>query len=102
MRVFLIMLMVLIQRYPQSKIDSFYPECGIVIAVDYYEGHEAWDSKVTFQTGNGNMFSYWGGEDMEVGDVIACIMDDKGTPEVSDDEVISVRYCSPVNVIITD
>lgn len=83
-------------------ISSYYPECGIVTDVTLEDGREIWDSKVTFQTMNGNLFSFYGGEDLEEGDVIALIMNDNGTLNVDDDIVIDVRYCSPVNVVITE
>ena len=82
-------------------ISSYYPECGIVTDVTLEDGREEWDTTVTFQTMNGNLFSFYGGEDLEVGDVIALIMNDNGTLEVTDDIVIDVKYCSPINVNIT-
>lgn len=85
---------------PATKIDTYYPDCGIVTSVVLPEGNDPWDTEVTFETMNGNVFSFYGGEDLEVGDVIAVIFDDKGTPEVIDDAVVSVRYCSPIKVNI--
>lgn len=87
---------------PSTFIDTYYPECGVVTSVILPEGNEPWNSEVTFETMNGNIFSFYGGEDLEVGDVIAVIFDDKGTPEVMDDAVVSVRYCSPINVDIIE
>lgn len=85
---------------PETKIDTYYPDCGIVTSVTLPEGNESWNSIVTFETMNGNIFSFYGGEDLEPDDMIAVIFDDKGTPEVTDDEIVSVRYCSPINVNI--
>lgn len=31
-------------------------------------------------------------EDLDVGDLVACIMNDKDTPDVHDDEMVSMRY----------
>ncbi len=87
---------------PATKIDTYYPECGVVTSVTLPEGNESWNSEVTFETINGSIFSFYGGEDLEVGDMIAVIFDDKGTPNVTDDEVVSVRYCSPINVNIIE
>ena len=87
---------------PATKIDTYYPDCGTVTSVTLPDGNEPWDTEVTFETMNGNIFSFYGGEDLEVGDVIAVIFDDKGTPEVTDDEIVSVRYCSPINVNIIE
>ena len=81
--------------------NNYYPECGIVTDVTQ-TGKEIWETTVTFQTMNGNLFQFDGGEDLEEGDVIAVIMNDMGTSNVVDDIVIDVRYCSPINVIITE
>lgn len=85
---------------PATKINTYYPDCGVVTSVTLPKGNEQWNSEVTFETMNGNIFSFYGGEDLEPDDIIAVIFDDKGTPEVTDDEIVSVRYCSPVNVNI--
>ena len=87
---------------PTTYINTYYPDCGIITSVVLPEGNEPWNSEVTFETLNGNLFSFYGGEDLEVNDVIAVIFDDKGTPNITDDEVVSVRYCSPVNVNIIE
>ena len=80
---------------------NYYPECGVVTEVKQ-TGIEPWETTVTFQTMNGNFFAFDGGEDLEEGDVIAVIMNDMGTPNVVDDIIVNVRYCSPINVIITE
>ena len=81
--------------------NNYYPECGIVTDVTQ-TGIEAWETTVTFETMNGNLFQDYGGEDLEKGDVIALIMNNNGTVNVYDDMVIDVRYCSPVNVNIIE
>ena len=83
------------------NINNYYPECGIVTDVTQ-TGAEPWETTITFKTMNGNLFAFDGGEDLEVGDVLAVIMNSNGTPNVVDDIVIDVRYCSPINVIITE
>ena len=83
------------------SVSNYYPECGVVTEVKQ-TGIEPWETTVTFQTMNGNLFAFDGGEDLEEGDVIAVIMNSNGTPNVVDDIVIDVRYCSPINVIITE
>ena len=80
---------------------NYYPECGVVTEVKQI-GAEPWETAVTFETMNGNLFAFDGGEDLEEGDVIAVIMNSNGTPNVVDDIVVNVRYCSPINVIITE
>lgn len=40
----------------------------------------------------GNSWVFHGIEDWEVGDVCSMLMNDKGTAEIYDDEIVSVRY----------
>ena len=40
----------------------------------------------------GNSWVFHGIEDWEVGDVCSMLMNDKGTTEIYDDEIVSVRY----------
>ena len=40
----------------------------------------------------GNSWVFHGIEDWEVGDVCSMLMNDKGTVEIYDDEIVSVRY----------
>ena len=68
-------------REPQE-----YPDCGLIIDID----EEC--NLVTYQTQNGNIFCFTGIEDFFVGDLVATIMNDSGTPEVKDDIVVSARY----------
>lgn len=42
---------------------------------------------------NGFLWEWEGIEDFFPGDVVAAIMDDLGTDEVFDDEIVSIRYC---------
>lgn len=63
--------------YPQCmQVCEFIEETDEVICVD----------------SNGNLWSYYGIEDYFVGDLVAVIFDDNGTPEsIYDDIVIDVR-----------
>ena len=65
---------------------GLYPTSGIVTEVNYDT------DLVTVEVRNGNMFQFYGAEDWVEGDIAAMIMNDLGTPEVYDDEIISVRY----------
>ena len=98
----LIALMSMTSKYPVSGVANVYPDAGVVTEVELPDGNEPWDTVVTFEVANGNLFQFYGSEDLEVGDMIAVLMDDKGTLTVTDDEVLMVRYCSPVNVVITE
>ena len=102
MRTLIFLLLATLSQYPPCGIDNYYPECGVVTDVTLPEGNEPWDTVVTFETMNGNLFTFEGGEDLEEGDVIALIMNSRGTLKVTDDKVVAVRYCSPVNVNIIE
>ena len=71
---------------------STYPLAGVVVQVD-----RAADL-VTFRTGSGHLYSLTGCDDWLPGDVIACTMDDSGTPhDVTDDTITQYRYCGYVS-----
>ena len=64
-----------------------YAQAGIVTRVDRAE------DTVTVTTQNGHMWEFYGAEDWMEGDIAALLMDDMGTAEIVDDEIVSVRYC---------
>lgn len=78
---------------PIKKKSQMYPECGVIIKIDKRR------NTVTFQTQNGNMFAFYGTEDFLVGDLVAVIMDDNGTPKVSDDKIMDVKYSGYISKI---
>ena len=41
---------------------------------------------------NGNLWQFEGCEDWLENDVVACIMNDKGTPIIFDDEIVDLHY----------
>ena len=74
-----------IMTAPLTVSADYYPSCGIVTEIE--------GDVVIYTEFNGNMFSFLGAEDWEMGDIVAVIMDDNGTQIVTDDEIVSVRYC---------
>ena len=70
---------------PLTVNADIYPDCGIVTEIK--------GNTVTFTKQNGIRFSFRGTEDWMIGDIIAVIMSDCGTPEVTDDMVIQAQYC---------
>lgn len=42
--------------------------------------------------GGGNVWEFFGCEDWQEGDFAALLMNDKGTPSIYDDEIITARY----------
>lgn len=65
---------------------NLYPETAVVREVDY-----ATDT-VTVECGNGNLFSFYGTDDWEEGDICSMLMNDKGTENITDDEILSMKY----------
>ena len=72
---------------------TFYPLTGIVTSVTP-DDSDTRSEVITFTCSNGNMFSftapttdYW-----EEADLVSCIMNNKGTETVYDDEVITSMY----------
>ena len=41
---------------------------------------------------SGNLWAFYGVEDWQIGDCVSLVMDDAGTEEIYDDEILSVRY----------
>ena len=71
---------------------STYPAAGVVVTVDRAS------DLVTFRTGGGHLYSLTGCDDWTPGDVIACTMNDNGTPhDVTDDTITQYRYCGYVS-----
>ncbi len=63
--------------YPLAvKIESVDREADVVKCVD----------------GAGNVWEFFGCEDWQEGDFAALLMNDKGTPSIYDDEIITARY----------
>lgn len=73
-------------RTAANRLDGIYPKSGTVIAVNLAE------DTVTFTDQRGDVWSFYGAEDWMEGDRIAVIMDDNGTPGISDDLVLAARY----------
>ena len=87
--ILLICLLIDVQRVSAAEVSnsSQYPLVGVVYCVDYRL------DLVYFTDGYNNWY-FIGVEDWDVKDTIVCIMDDNGTPEIKDDEIIpnSCRY----------
>ena len=67
-----------------------YPNCGVVTELDYQE------DIVYFTDFTGNIWSFYGIEDWQIGDIVAVIMDDMNTMIIYDDEIIMAVYCGRV------
>lgn len=69
-----------------QKIKNFYSMTTEVIQVSRA------NDTVTVKDFNGNLWQFKGSEDWYAGEICSCIMDNKGTPEIKDDEIIKVHY----------
>lgn len=47
---------------------------------------------ITLETFTGNMFTFEGAEDWQVGDCVSLIMDSRETERIDDDEILRVCY----------
>ena len=65
---------------------EYYPRAGIVDFIDRAQ------DEVYVVDGTGNLWTFYGVEDWEVGDGIAMIFDDAGTAGISDDIIVSARF----------
>lgn len=69
-----------------GSIENLYPETFIVTEVNLAMGY------IELETFSGNVFTWEGCEDWQEGDIASAIMNDNGTPEVTDDEIIKLEY----------
>lgn len=66
----------------------YYANTAVVTEVNY-------DSNlVTVEDSTGNIWQFTETEDWEFADTCSMLMDSKGTPNISDDEIIQVTYCA--------
>lgn len=66
--------------------EAVYPSTAVVVSVDRE------NDVVTCIDGNGEEWQFTEADDWFVGDLISMLMNDKGTPSIYDDEIVSVRY----------
>ena len=66
--------------------NDVYPIAMVVVDLDYD------NDIVTCQTITGLLYSFYGCEDWQHGDIAAMIMDTMGTENVRDDEILSIKY----------
>lgn len=81
-----IMNVVLLYIFPKVEKKNIYGITAIVTNVS-----QTTDT-VTIKDFNGNLWQFKGIEDWEVDDIASCVMDNKGTAEIKDDVIVSVRY----------
>lgn len=72
------------QLYNANQISHLYPLTTTVTEIK--------KDTVTVEDSNGNLWSFNGAEDWQVGDGCALIMHDNSTSEIVDDVIISAKY----------
>ncbi len=82
--------------HSRTLIKNEYPLSGIVQEINFAT------DEVIVEDGAGNLWSFFGVEDWNVGDIAAMIMRDMNTKEIADDQIIGrPRYCGNINMIRT-
>ena len=65
------------EEYPQTfVVDLINHDQNYMVLVDF----------------NGNEWIWEGVEDFSCGDIVAAIMEERGTPTIYDDEIVTIRY----------
>lgn len=82
-----VMFAILIPVFNSELKKNLYPSVMIIAQVD-----EATNT-VTCRDCTGNLWQFKGIEDWDEGDLIAIIMNSKGTSEIYDDEIVKIEYC---------
>lgn len=73
----------IIEKEPKPQL---YPSTAVVVSVDRE------NDVVVCVDGNGEEWQFTKANDWFVGDLVSMLMNDKGTPSIYDDEIVSVRY----------
>lgn len=81
-----------VKNNAQLAVDNLYPHATVVFEVD-----DVGDC-VYASDYNGEVWMFYGAEDWMIGDIVAMIIDDCGTPEVAGDKIVSVRCCGSIAV----
>lgn len=80
----IVVVSMLIAGFIFDKPSRQYALCGKVDRIE--------NDVVSFVDANGFSWSFSGVDDWEIGDGVACVMDDNGTETIFDDEILSVNY----------
>ena len=86
MGILLAILLSLIASGQLKENGNLYAETAVVTEIDYST------DEVVVECFNGNLFSFYGTDDWAEGDICSMLMNDNGTPTVTDDEIVSVKY----------
>ena len=75
-----------------TATETYYPALAVVT-----ETNTETDSVTIMTVPDGNLWEFSGVEDWSGGDLAVCIFSDNGTPDLQDDEIITVHYSGYVD-----
>lgn len=81
----IMILFTLLVTFPIARAET-YPQTFVVDLVNHEQNYMV---LVDF---NGNEWIWEGIEDFNCGDIVAAIMEERGTPTIYDDEIVKIRY----------
>ena len=85
------------EMLPNEKTE-IYADCGAILEEADVEKIREEFYQITFTMQNGNRFAFYAEDgDWMVGDLVSAVFDDRGTPAVTDDEILSVRYSGHIS-----
>lgn len=71
--------------YTKDRFDRLYPQAARVVDIQQDE--------IYLRDGAGNIWRWQGAEDWEIGDGVAMILTNNGTPDnVKDDVIVNIKY----------
>ena len=82
----IVLLLIVSVKADASTNNTIYTKCMKVTSLNYEE------DIVTCETSTGYVFEFYGCEDYFINDLILCTMDNKGTKEIFDDEIIDTCF----------
>lgn len=84
--VILVLVVTLLFAVAPAQALELYALAGRITEFDYE------DDIVFFVDGAGLIWGFCGIEDWYIGDIVACVVSDHGTPYIFDDEILSISY----------
>ena len=69
-----------------TNTDNYYGMTAVVVDISRPL------DRVTIEDCNGNLWQFDGVEDYDIGDICSCVMNNCGTDNITDDEIVSVQY----------
>ena len=81
----IMILFTLLITFPVTYAET-YPQTFVVDLVNHEQNY------IVLVDFNGNEWIWEGVEDFDCGDIVAAIMEERGTPTIYDDEIVKIQY----------